>query len=413
MNIVNIILHLVFISSGVFTFINVSQAYSKIFLFIVILFLMSFSLLQKKRYVRWPNGSFTQTGLVFLTYYVFALSLGPLYQYEFEYYAVNIMWIFPLFFVIFIPSKIEIEKIFNIILFYSIITVFFSFLELLALEQIPFLYQKVKSTLGEKGISNIYDKEQRLRLFGIFNTGVTNGLVIVMGFVVIMKKMKEKFNIIYPIGMVSYLTIIYFTYTRNNYFTIVYAIILWSILQRLHKRNIKKFIYFFTSFAYIGMLSSAIMHALYLGGYSLEINSFTGTSSVQSRVISWALIIKNYLLSEFPSTHTLFGYAITQLQNDAEPIKSYWIIDNSFLMIFLGSGIVGVLFFIHWFKSAINELYNQFITANKKEAQNILTVMVIFSLYIINGAMNASVLTTVILLPLLIMISNYSRFSRA
>jgi len=407
MNIAPFIIHAVFLTQILFLFFDVSQSVVKLGLIVVVVCLFLLALLRKSEIVKWTWKSGYETDLVFLIYYMAMLSLGFVYGYSFSYVAVNIMFLLPLFIVFFIPRNINSTQIMNIILFYAVVSLLFSFIELIAWKDIGWIHNMVLNSIDEYGRSKIYSEEHGVKAFGIFPNAVSNGLLLVFGLIISLARLSRKFQWFYLVLLISFVIVIYFTYTRNNYLTLFFAFIFWEILSKAKTFNFHKTTWRFALLFYIMTMISALIVAIKMGG-GITLDSFTG-DSVQSRVVSWGIIFTDYFITKIGSFHMLFGFGLTQLENELSPEKTYWAIDNGILMVYLSSGVVGVLLFLSWLKSALNLLHLNYLIVDSVEQMNIRIIIIALMAYFINGVMNATIITMTFLLPLIILISKYAR----
>ena len=407
MNVAPFIIHAVFLMQILFLFLDVSQSVVKIGLIVVVLFLFLLALVRRSEILKWTWKSGYETGLVFLSYYMVMLSLGFVYGYSFSYVAVNIMFLLPLFIVLFIPRNINTTEILNIILFYAGVSLLFSFVELIAWKDIGWIHSMVLESIDEYGRSKIYSDEHGVKAFGFFYNAVSNGLLLVFGLIISLERLSHKFKWYYLLLLILFVIFIYFTYTRNNYLTLFFVFIFWGILSKAKMFNFHETTWRLALLFYIITMISALVVAIKMGG-GITLDSFTG-DSVQSRVVSWGIILTDYFITKVGSIHMLFGFGLTQLENEFSPEKTYWAIDNSILMVYLSSGVVGVLLFLSWLKSALNLLHRNYLIVDSTEQMNIRIITIALMAYFINGVMNATILSVTFLLPLIILISKYAR----
>ena len=407
MNIAPTIVFLIFFTQILIFFVDISQTISKLLFTIFIIMIFVIYSFQKKKFRSWSFRTLNQNGAIFFIYYFFMILCGFSYGYNFEYVIVATFLVVPIFTFLIIPKNINVNMILKIVLYFAYITLFLSFLELFAWDKISFLHNYVIDSFGVDGTSRIY-VDERLRLFGYFSNAVNNGLLLITGVVILIEHLFLKFRWITLISIILFIVAIYFTYTRNNYLSLFFALLLWFYIFNKQVISSKKLIMFSVVF-YFSIIAMAFYLAFIEGNGSFDMIAFSGESSIQSRVISWVMIFYNYFLVDVFSLHTLFGYGLVQLSNGFEPEKTFWAIDNNLAMIYLTSGIIGVILFFSWLISAINVLSFSYLNMDMKNRSHIRIIIVLLLTYFINGAMNASVINILYLLPILIMLSKYTR----
>jgi hypothetical protein len=423
MNIAEFLLHSIYLLQIIYIIIPISKTISLFVLTVFIFFLAIIVFFQNKQYIKWTFKSLQSSGLLFLSYYLFTIILGFAYNYDFKYVAVNIFLLVPMFYFVLIPVNIDTKSILNIVLFYCFIALAFSYVELFAWDNIGFLHDYVNNSINEKGHSAIYSYQKGIKPFGISSNAVKkgikpfgissnavkNGLMLIFGFVILLERMSMKFRWYYFFSLLLFVTAIYFTYTRNNYLTLFFALFIWYVISKKNKVKPNNFVWFLSLGFYVSVIIVAYYMAFIEGSGSFSIYVFTGESSVQTRVINWVVIFHDYFLKDIFSFNTFFGYGLTQFENDLSPEKTFWIIDNSILMVYLGSGLIGVFLFLSWLKSAFNVLNRNYLKCEGVECSHIKIIMVLLMVYLINGALNASILTYTFILPILLMLSKYTR----
>jgi hypothetical protein len=405
-NVAPALLHLLFIMQIFFFILPVSQSILKVVLvaFILLLFLMA--ILQKSVIKKWSYKSIQSVGIIFFSWYALAITFGFLYGYSYSYVLVNLLFVIPLFLILFIPRKVDVHRCLNIIFIYSVIALIVSIVELLLWEHISWLHQMVINSYDKHGLSKIYSDDHGVKAFGFYSNAVSNGLLLMFGLVISLVKSRKHMG--YAAMGILFLVVLYFTYTRNNYLTALVAVLFWMLLRKSNTFLPYNKLWHFALFLLLSIMAAAALYTLLSFG-STSINAFSGESSIQARVISWGIIFNDYIFSQITSPHILFGYGLTQLENDMSPEKTYWAIDNSVFMVFLSGGAMGVYLFFSWVKHALKVLCQTYPSASPIEKENIQIIIIILLCYFVNGAMNATILGLTTLLPIMLLISAYAR----
>lgn len=409
MKIAPMIMHLVYLMQIFFFITDVSQSVTKAFVFVVVLFVFMAVMLRNSVMDVWKIKSLRESGIIFLGYYSATLALGFVYGHSFTYVAVNLMWILPLFLVLLVPRDFDVKSVLNIVLFYAAITAGFSIVELLAWQDIGWLSNYVAESYDEYGRSKIFNEKTGIKAFGFFPNAVSNGLLLILGVIILLERACQKFTWGRFAGIFLFVTIILFTYTRNNYLVLLCVFGASYLIHRFPSLSFDKGVWRLSILFYFTVLAAAIIFTLLSYG-GLSIDEFeSGNDSVQSRVVSWGLILVDYLFSNLSSFHIWVGYGFTQLENEFSPEKTYWAIDNSLLMVFLGSGLVGCFLFFSWLKSGFQMLQRVHDDENVSGRTNVRIVVLALVAYFVCGLMNATVLSTEVLLPLLLVLSRFAR----
>jgi hypothetical protein len=407
--IANIITHLVFLMQIIFFFFDFSQSQVKAIAIILVCFAFTVVMSQNSRFDTWKMNSLHESGLVFMGYYLVALILGLAYGYSFAYVAVNIMWVLPLFLVVIVPRDFEVKSVLNIVLFYAAIASVLSFVELLVWKDIGWLRDHVFASYDENGISQIVSDEYGIKAFGFFQNSVSNGLLLIFGFIILLERIRYKFNWGCLVGIIAFTIAIFFTYTRNNYLVLLFSLIVFYLIHRVPSITFDKGVWRLTIIFYISVLCGSVIFTLVsYGGLTVD-NFASGNDSVQARVISWGMIFNDYLIAKLSSYHIWLGYGLTQLQNDTSPEKTYWVIDNSLLMVYLSSGLLGCALFLSWIKNGFILLQRVYFLEDALGQVNIRIAVLALSSYVVYGLMNATVLSAELLMPLMLVLSRYAR----
>jgi len=142
--------------------------------------------------------------------------------------------------------------------------------------------------------------------------------------------------------------------------------------------------------------------------YVAQLTNFSG-DSIYARVFSWGIIASDYFVNALDWFHVFFGFALTQLSGDMAPETKYWAIDNSVLMIYLSAGLIGILAYIAWLVHAVSLLRHRLKVIHSREKMNIEILITVIFMYIVSGAMNANILNIQFMLPILLLLSVYTR----
>ncbi|ORJ58775.1 hypothetical protein [Geothermobacter hydrogeniphilus] len=399
------LLHAFFVFQFLTVFAGVSATAAKFALGLLAFVLMFVSTIQKRKYVKWHAKDLHANGFLFFLWYAVALMMGLMYGFDAKYVLINVLSLAPIFAFLFIPERVDVEKILNIVVSYSFCSAILGIIEVYLWQDVPFVKHYVDVSLVMKDVhtlnSNLF-RDGSLKAFGMFNNALQNGIFMVLGVGIILFRICGHRKKIYWLMLLIYLPAIYFTYTRNVYFTLAAIILFFAVVTMSNKKTLS-WLWFFCLGLYAGVMSYSVYHALGIG-------SFDG-DSIMARVISWGIIINDYLLSEKSLLHIVFGYGITQLSGSYAPPTSFWAIDNSLLLVFLGSGLAGVCLFLAWVIHASSYLNKKLgVLRSEKEIRNHHVILVFLFVYLLSGAMNANVFNTQVLLPMVMLLSACFRF---
>lgn len=384
--------------------VSFSQTWAKLFFVFTALGLFVASIFQKRMYTRWTFKSLHANGFFFLLFYFCTIGLGFFYGYDKKYVLINLFMLVPLFLFMLIPRKIDPNKIYNIILLYAFISVVFSYMEIFFWEHIGFLKHYVDASVlanQENHMLGSLFRGDSLKAFGIFSNALQNGIFIVFALIILIFKLLEKFRWSYFGLVLLFLPVVYWTYTRNVQLALFAAIALTFIVHRPYHKFVINFSWGVSILLYFGLIVGSIF---YVG----QLSSFDG-DSIYARVFSWGIIVSEYFLSVLDSYHIFIGFALTQFTGDVSPETKYWAIDNSALMIYLSSGLIGVILYIAWMRHVVSILYKKLRFCNLLEQSNIKILIVTIFVYMVSGAMNANILNMQFLLPILLIMSAYIR----
>jgi len=400
-----VLLHAFFILQFLTVFVGISMTAAKVLIALLAIILMIFSVVQKKRYVKWQVKGLHANGFFFFLWYAVALMMGFRYGFDTKYVLINVLSLTPFFTFLFIPTQVDAEKILNIVVSYSFCSAILGIMEVYLWQKIPFVKHYVDASLVMQDVhtlnSNLF-RDESLKAFGMFTNALQNGIFMVLGVGIILFRIRDHGKKIYWLMLLIYLPAIYFTYTRNVYFNLAAILLFFAIVTMSNKKTLS-WLWFFCLGLYAGVMSYSVYHALGIG-------SFDG-DSIMARVISWGIIINDYLLSEKSLLHIVFGYGITQLSGSYAPPTSFWAIDNSLLLVFLGSGLAGVCLFLAWVIHASSYLNKKLgVLRSEKEIRNHHVILVFLFVYLLSGAMNANVFNTQVLLPMVMLLSACFRF---
>jgi len=404
MRISNVILHVVFIIEIVKIFFDISYSFSKAIVVILSFILLIVSFLQDNKYKLWDFKGLNQNGLFFLLFLLVSIALGIIYGYQYEYVFINVAMIIPLFAFLVSTKSVNVDGIYDIVIFYSIISVAFSVLEYYGWNDIWFINKYVTDSVdaySDNVILGSLFRDEKIKVFGIFPNALQNGLFIIMAFVIIINKLLNEYRWYYLIILVSYLWVIYMTLTRNVYFAFFVAIGAILLINYTNKSKLK-----IALWSYILVLYAVSVIGLLYYVSSMDISS---DDSLLARSYSWKVIINEYFINNLLSYHAYFGYALTQLSGENAPYTLYWAIDNGVLLIFLSSGLIGVILYILWQVAAINKLILLYISGKSIGDHNIKILIVIMIFYVVSGVMNANAINMTFLLPVLFVLSKYTK----
>jgi hypothetical protein len=305
----------------------------------------------------------------------------------------------------FMPKTANLIHIFKLIYFFSLLSLFLSIAENYLWDFIPFISDKINNKELKSGFSSVYRFDE-IRVFGVFEDAAKNGLVLIFGLLYTLELLFVKITKVKILLLLLFILAIVFTNTRNIYLVSIFSIISWLLIGFFPAYIRGNRVWYTTILLYVLIVAASSISALIEGAGSLDMTSFTGNSTVQSRVISWNVIVNEYFFENFFSLHTIFGYGLFQFSTANGPDVSYWLIDNSILMIYLTSGLLGVCFYIAWLDRAMKTLlrhYKYTISKVNNSQVNILKITIVYLMTnLLNGALNVNFMFLYSMLPILV-----------
>lgn len=349
-------------------------------------------------------------GLDFFLFFLFCNVFGFVYGYSYKYVLITIAIIIPVFSAYFINEKrYSFRDVTKYMKIFAVITAAMSILMFFYWQNIGFLKYIVNRSTengGEVGLfSNFYTENGQvgrlIRATGVFKNAFVNGGVILGGVILVIEDMiLKRHSLLRNLSLLIILGIsVYTTQTRNVYFLCVMIFVGYALLSFYKKYTNMYFLVL--CIAYITTFMGGIVFAL-----SMSKKIGGSINSLFSRFYSWNIIYHDYLVSRLGTWNAWMGYGLIQFESDFAPPKTYWMIDNSFLMVFMGAGLIGVFLFFRWQIRVFNFLlktYHSF-KMDKKLKSYIRITILLLTLYFMGGVMNANVYNNLFLLPILLLI---------
>lgn len=390
-------------------FFGVSTTVAKVFIAVLAFALMFLFIAQKGKYVQWSMKDLHATGFFFLLWHTAAMMMGLMYGYNTKYVLINVFALSPFFIILLIPMRGNIERFIDIVFMYSFASAVLGLIEVFFWQDIPFIKHFVDASVlakEEHTLNSDLFRDGSIKAFGMFSNALQNGIFMVLGVGVALFKIREEKKRRYWMMLIVFLSAIYFTYTRNVYLNLAAITLFFMIVTALKKRSFS-LLWFSTLGLYAGVIA-----------YTVTFHSFGGTfsegDSLMARVYSWGRILGDYFLSSESMVNVIFGYGISQLSGEYAPLTSFWAIDNSLLLVFLGSGMLGVALFLVWVMHSSRYLHKQLLELRqRREIQTYQITLVFLFVYLLSGAMNANMFNTQLLFPLMMLLSSCFRFGNS